>query len=169
MTDPQITEEWLASVGFKWHELDQAQGKQWLLWLGEVIEGAFSGFEDLGVQVARYDSDGSWSCWLRSDIAHRYSRFIHIRHLSTRGELIRLLEALTGHAWKPENNLYGSMRTDEQVAAIRRAEQRLDQQFFREAAKRSGLQEDDTEGGALPEHKDSYEKLVLCYGLLNEP
>jgi hypothetical protein len=97
MTDPQITEEWLASVGFKWHELDQAQGKQWLLWLGEVIEGAFRGFEDLGVQVARCDSDGSWFCWLRSDIAHRYSRFIHIRHLGRRGELIRLIEALTGH------------------------------------------------------------------------
>lgn len=32
-----ITEEWLKSVGFKWHQLDRRPEKQWLLWLGDAL------------------------------------------------------------------------------------------------------------------------------------
>lgn len=34
MTDDPITEEWLKSVGFKWHQFDRQPDKHWLLWLG---------------------------------------------------------------------------------------------------------------------------------------
>jgi hypothetical protein len=159
--DEPITEDWLAAVGFKWHQLDRQPGKQWLLWLGAAAERKVASFEDLGIELGKSPLDDRWCCWLRSDVAHRYSRFIHVRHLKTQDELIRLIEGLTGRGWNPENNLYGSMQTPEEAEFIRREEQRLDHQFLREGNKWMEIERDDTSGGALPEHKEGYEKFVL--------
>lgn len=151
----EIAEDWLRAVGFKWHNLERQPDKHWLLWLGGATRGdqMFAGHEDLGVEVTP-SRDGMWFCWLRSDVAHRYSRFLHVRHLRTRVELIKLIEALTGQTWNPANNLYGSMRTPEAAARIREADERLDLRMMRERPAWREIEKDDSRGGALPEHME---------------
>src|ERR1043165_4736773 len=104
MSDP-ITEDWLKEVGFKWHELARSGGKHWLLWLGDAVRDRNSmiDIEDLGIELAPA-FDGRWHCWFRADLCSRYSRFIHLRYLTTQQDLISVCEGITGQA----NNLYGS-------------------------------------------------------------
>src|SRR5579885_196517 len=49
-----ITEEWLKSIGFRWHQFDRQPDRHWLLWLGGAIGdgAAFTSYEDLGIEVA---------------------------------------------------------------------------------------------------------------------
>lgn len=123
-----ITEEWLAEVGFKWHQLDRQPSKHWLLWLGPAIGDGLTAHQDLGLELARssFEWDSGWFCWLRSDTAGRYSRFLHIRRVGTKADVIRLVEALTGQKWNPENHLYGSAFTPERAARIRAENERMD-------------------------------------------
>lgn len=44
-----ITEEWLKSVGFKWHQFDRQAVKEWLLWLGDVCDPGDA--EALGIEL----------------------------------------------------------------------------------------------------------------------
>jgi hypothetical protein len=159
-TEENLTEDWLQSVGFKWHQLERQPNKHWLLWLGDAL-GKLSGFEDLGIEVAQCDS-ASWFCWLRSDSAGRYHRFIHLRHIITREDLIRIIEAITGQGWDPENNLYGSMRTPLHAKHIREQEDRLDRQILKTSYPHSDIEKDDSMGGPLPEH------LAFFYGNTND-
>src|SRR5262245_40223058 len=79
-----ITDEWLAEVGFKWHQLERQPYKHWLLWLGDAIKDSenLKSSEDLGIEVTqRGEYDESYYCWLRADYAGRYSRFIFVRYL----------------------------------------------------------------------------------------
>lgn len=156
-----LTEEWLSSVGFKWHQLPRQPEKHWLLWLGDAVGqgNMFRSFEDLGIVLAP-NSEGRWFCWLRADLGGMYSRFLHIRYLYFQEELITLIEALTGQAWDVENNLYGSMRTPAQAAAIRKDNERLDRKIMTERQWRE-IEKDETRGRALPEHLDAYEKAEL--------
>jgi hypothetical protein len=127
-----ITEEWLSEVGFKWHQMERQPNKHWLLWLGGAMPSWFLvSFEDIGIELAP-STDGTWFCWLRSDVSHRYGRFIHIRHLQTRAEVVRLIEGLTGARWDPANNLYGSMHTPAAADRLREEHRRLDLQFLAE-------------------------------------
>ena len=80
--------------------------------------------------------------------------------MRTRRDLIALIEGVTGHAWNPENNLYGSMRTPEQAARIRQDDQRMDRAIMR-GRKWRDIEKDDSRGGALPEHLEAYEKAGL--------
>ena len=164
MTNEPITAEWLASVGFKWHQLDRQPDKHWLLWLGDATSErhSFTSFEDIGIEVApcgwknRNGDDigdvGTWFCWFRSDAAGRYCRFIHIRHLRTAGDLVLLIEAITSQKWDPANNLYGSMRKPEDAERIRQESQRLDRRLRESGHPWSDVEKDDTRGRALPEH-----------------
>jgi hypothetical protein len=162
-----ITEDWLKSAGFKWHQLERQTDKHWLLWLGDATRErhSFTSFEDIGIELApcwwknSKDEDagdvGKWFCWFRDDAAGRYHRFIHIRHLRTVGELTRLIEAITGQTWDPANNLYGSMRKPEDAERIRQENQRLDRRLTLESGecgKWAEIEKDDTRGRALPEH-----------------
>lgn len=120
-------------------------------------------FEDLGIEVSLcICGDGveedRWNCWLRSDVAHRYSRFMHIRRISTRAELIRMIEELTGQPWNPASHIYGVMRRPEQAARIRKVQERLDLQLQATRPKWCGIEKDDTRGQALPEHHEDYEQ-----------
>jgi hypothetical protein len=165
VTHDPITEDWLKSAGFKWHQLERQPDKHWLLWLGDATRErhSFTSYEDIGIELApcwwknRKDENvgdvGSWFCWFRDDAAGRYHRFIHIRHLRTVGELIHLIEAITGQTWDPANNLYGSMRKPEDAERIRQESQRLDRRMIFESwQKWSDIEKDDTRGRALPEH-----------------
>lgn len=147
-----ITEEWLRSVGFKWHEFERSGGKHWLLWLAGAFADGFTSFEDLGIELTSGTRDGTWFCWLRGDYSHRYSRFIHIRHLRTQAEVIQLVEACTGLPWNPENHRCGSVRTEKQMEWFRREDERLDRRLMRESHPWRDIEKDDSRGGALPEH-----------------
>jgi len=57
-----ISEEWLASVGFKWHQLKRQPAKHWVLWLGG--RRFLQSYEDLGVELAPGIRDANWTCWL---------------------------------------------------------------------------------------------------------
>jgi hypothetical protein len=157
-----ITEEWLRSVGFKWHQFDRQPDKQWLLWLGDATGNGemFTDLEDLGIELAPVTSNTDlWHCWLRSDAAHRYSRFLHIRHLKTQDELIALIEAVAGQAFDPINNINGSMFRPEIAARLHRKEeerqQRLDVKMLRPNWR--DIEKDDSRGRALPEHLQAAE------------
>lgn len=152
-----ITEDWLREVGFKWHELERFGGKHWLLWLGDAMgDGRMVDFEDFGIELASHGpTDERWFCWLRSDTAGRYHRFIHARYLRFQHELVAMIEGLTGQAWDPANNFYGSMRTPSQAARLREEHARLDQRMMRERAKWSDVEKDDSRGRALPEHLEA--------------
>jgi hypothetical protein len=139
MTEPTqsaafIADDWLKSVGFKWDTPDRnhPENKHWTLWFGDLDRAMFSSFEDVGIEVCygAYNELSKerdcWFCWLRSDCAHRYSRFLHIRHIRFQHELVSMITGLTGLPWKPENHLYGCIRRDEDAERIRRSEQRLD-------------------------------------------
>lgn|GEM_PF-1348155 len=151
----RITEDWLRENGFKWHQLEGQDRKQWLLWLGSAIRE--SSFEDLGVEVAEW-RDGSWFCWLRSDFAHRYSRFIHVRHLRFVDELAALIEGVTGQEFDASNNLYGSMRKPKDAARLREEDRRTDLLWLRQSRHWREIEKDDSRGQALPEHHEFHEK-----------
>lgn len=150
-----ITEDWLREVGFKWHQLDRQPEKQWLLWVGSLC-GRNSTFEDLGIELAP-SVDGTWFCWVRADTSSRYSRFLYVRHMTYRAEVMRLFEGLTGCPWNPSLHWGGSARTEKQMQWIHRDLQRLDQQLLREQPWRS-IEKDDSQGGPLPEHLEAHEK-----------
>lgn len=158
-----ITEDWLKSVGFKWHQFDRQPNKQWLLWLGDAMNGGgFSSFEDIGVELAsgawnqKRDDHEDWYCWLRGDSSHRYHRFIHVRHIRFQHELIRLVEGLTGQDWDPANHQVGSCMTPEQAERIRREQERRDlRENWRQRPPWGEVEKDDTRGRALPEHMEA--------------
>jgi hypothetical protein len=147
----------LKSVGCRFHQLERQPDKHSLLWLGDATRErhSFTNWEDIGLEVARCawkNRAETWFCWFRSDSAGRYSRFIHIRNLSTTADLVRLIEALTGQTWDPANNLYGSMRKPEDAERIRLEDrERLDRRIMPER-KWTDIEKDDTRGRALPEH-----------------
>jgi len=153
MSDDLITAEWLASVGFKWHQLERQPEKHWLLWLASAYDR--HGPELCGVELAPWTERGvilDWHCWFRSDLAGRYSRFLFIRSLRTQQELIRLIEGVTDLAWHPDDNLYGSMHTPAQAAMLRREAERLDRKWLQQNPPWRNCETDPTQGGALPEH-----------------
>lgn len=159
--DVHITEGWLREVGFKWHQFDHQPTKHWLLWLAPAFaDRRLVDTEDFGIELSG-DVPGApdqWFCWLRSDFAGRYHRFIHVRHLRFQHELIHMIEGLTGQPWNPANNLWGSMRTPEAAARMRAKEQRADQVNMMERARWQEIEKDDSRGRALPEHMEVAEK-----------
>lgn len=151
-TDP-ITDDWLREVGFKWHQFDRQPAKQWLLWLGDAMGDKMTSYEDIGIELApmgHLDS-ARWFCWLRGDSAGRYHRFIHVRHLESRAQLIRMVEGLTGQTWNPANHYAGAARTPEQAARIH-AENAARADRMGKWPAWADVEKDDTRGRALPEH-----------------
>lgn len=145
--------DWLASVGFKWHEVERSPGLHWVLWLGDAMvdetgrRSLFASREDIGVEVSSPDGLASgWYCWVRGDIAHRYHRFLHVRHLYTRFDLIQLVEGLTGLEWNPGNHLYGGVFTPEQAEKLRAQESRLDRVLISKNPTWSAQEKDETRG-----------------------
>lgn len=160
-----ISDQWLKDTGFKWHQLERQPTKHWLLWLGAAIRRNGLGFvddEDLGIEISNGGWPGReqdwWFCWLRSDTSHRYGRFIHIRHVRTAADVIQLVEAFTGQPWDPSNHLYGSVRTPENAALIREADNRLDRRLMAEGHPWREQERDPTIGRPLLEHLEAHEK-----------
>lgn len=141
-----ITEDWLRSTGFKWEQGERQPYKHWFLWIGRAIpdvSDGWSGADELAIEVSKGNAEGTWwYFWLRSDLGGRYSQFIHVRHLSTIGQLTRFIEAVTDRPWDPANVLYGQLWTPKAAARHRREEERLDWRIARDQAAREG--KDDT-------------------------
>lgn len=97
-----ITEEWLASVGFKYREPGQRQPfRHWTLQFYETedhglyLETTMPGFlNDAGEHIG---ADRGWFLWIG-----REARFLHLRHVFKQIEIINLVEALSGQAWTPD-------------------------------------------------------------------
>jgi hypothetical protein len=69
--------------------------------------------------------------------------------------VIRLVEAISGRPWAPENHIYGSLHSPTNADRIRLDLQRLDQRMIHESSpfnKWADIEKDDTRGRALPEH-----------------
>lgn len=157
-----ITEDWLRSVGFKWHtvqggEPSERNPRHWVLWMGGVANDEpgqvwrFHDDEDLGIEIS-YGGNW-WYCWLRSDTSHRYSRFLHVRHIRYQHEAVQLVEALSGKAWDSTDHMYGKIFTPEQAQRIRERDKRLDIRIAKDVPWRK-TEKDDSSGRALPEHKE---------------
>jgi len=152
--DALITEVWLHDVGFRWHQFERQPAKHWVLWLGASLSDYMVSHQDLGVEVAQA-FDGTWFCWIRSDTAGRYHRFLHVRHLRLQDEVARLVEGLTGQRWTPAHHISGHVYTPERAARIRGERMRLDNVLL--ARNPFGaVEQDDSRGRALPEHLEDH-------------
>ncbi len=131
MNDDELTESRLREWGFRWEQGERQPTKHWLLWLAPacVEAGArrmFASTEDLGIEVASDPVSGWWYCWIRADYAGRYSRLVHVRHITTERDVVILIEALTGRAWNAADVMYGAFRSPEDAARLRAENERLD-------------------------------------------
>lgn len=112
--DEPITEEWLKESGFRWSHLDRQDSKHWLLWLGDAVrerEGfCFTSYENIGIEIAANRNDPKWFCWFRSHAGGLYGRFLHVRHVRLKLDVVRIVEAVTGYPWTPEYHVGGSAR-----------------------------------------------------------
>ena len=103
MTEIPLTEEWLASVGFKYREPGQRQTfRHWTLTFNEP--------HDYGLYIqttmpGHIDKEGrhvgmrhGWHLWVgRSDC----SCFLHLRRVFWRSDIIAIVEAFSGQPWSP--------------------------------------------------------------------
>lgn len=99
---PEITEDWLASVGFKYREPGECQPfRHWTLqfreWTdyGLYIKTTMPGW--LNRKGEHMNKDSGWFVWLG-----REHKFFHIRHMFLRKEMVALVEALSGQPWHPD-------------------------------------------------------------------
>jgi len=122
MNRPRITAEWLASIGFRWEQMSDC-AKRWVLWIVCTVPRPWVGRDDLGIELDKppwgNEENKEWFCWLRCDVAGRYHRFLHVRHLTYQDELYLLIQGLTGIPFDPQNVLCGSLRSPAEVKAIR--------------------------------------------------
>lgn len=158
-----ITDDWLSKIGFKWHRMERQPFRHWVLWLGDVMRDNNTSREDLGIELSatgwpNHHGDmingGAYHCWLRADTAGRYGRFIHIRHLTTHGELLDMIHGLTGAHFDPDHAWYGALLTPEAAARRKRDHDRMDIRLAREEYAWSPSKADATKGGPLPEHME---------------
>lgn len=150
-----ITEDWLREVGFRWSQFERQPTKHWTIWLGWAMEDG-PDLEDIGLELSE-GFEGKWFCWLRSDTAGRYSRFVHVRHLRWKLELAELIAAIAGRSFDPADVFYGGLVTKARADRYRAEQERLDRTMLAEHR----WTQDGTDvslGGARAEHLHEYEK-----------
>lgn len=162
--DHPLSEEWLKSVGFKWDQLDRQPTKHWTLWLGNAVDDntRMADSSDIGVELATrsvYD-DGSWHCWLRSDVAHRYCRFIHVRVLRTRRDLMEVIFGLTGREFDPDDCFYGSFLSHDRANRARAEAKRFDMLLLQTSAPWNDVEADEHRGRPRQEHTIEHDRAL---------
>lgn len=136
MDAPRITEDWLRDCGFKWEQHDRQPTKHWVLWIGAacVDYDRTNSSDALGIELAKVDPPGDvyknlWFCWIRSDIAGRYTRIIHVRYLFLQSEVEFIISALTGREVNWKHSLYGSLLSPKVAEQMLNDRMRLDQRI----------------------------------------
>lgn len=150
-----VTEERLANAGFTWSQFERQPDKHWTIWLG-AASGDGPDLEDVGLELAA-GYDGKWYCWLRSDTAGRYTRFVHVRYLRWWDELVDLISAVSGRPFDPADVFYGALQTKARADRFRAESERLDRRMLAQHTWSTDLR-DETLGRATPEHLQAYEK-----------
>ena len=107
--DEPLTEEWLASVGFKYRDPHGRQPfKHWAIKFNEKndygleIETTKPGW--INQHGEHIGADGGWFLWIKREHKH-----IHLRHILTRAEMIQIIEAISGLPWNPNNHVWGQV------------------------------------------------------------
>jgi len=97
-----ITDLWLHEVGFKPHTFANQLGQHWLLWIDE----------NLGLELAfgREKPQPWYFCYLRTAGDHTPEHFINLRDLTSKHEVITLVQVLTSRRWNPKQHHNGSIR-----------------------------------------------------------
>lgn len=135
MDAPLITEDWLRDCGFKWEQHDRQPSKHWLLWLGLACLDYDQTLmpDSLGIELAQVDPSHEyknlWYCWIRNDVAGRYSRLIHVRHVYLQAEVEAIVSALTGRKVDWRHSMYGSLRSPRDAERLMQDRMRLDQRI----------------------------------------
>lgn len=95
-----ITDLWLREVGFLPHYVTNPPAQHWLLWLND----------DLGLELSfgREKPQPWYFCWVRTRGSHAPANFIHIRYLTSKHEVITLVQALTDRRWNPSTHQNGA-------------------------------------------------------------
>lgn len=96
-----ITEEWLASVGFKYRDPDDRECfRHWTLTFSEPDDyGLYLETTRMGWINNKGEhiwADKGWFLWIG-----REHKFLHLRHVSDQAEIVALVEALIGTKWEP--------------------------------------------------------------------
>jgi len=137
MEAPMITEDWLRDCGFKWEQHERQPAKHWVLWIGlACLDYSQTQMPDsLGIEVSPVESylfpgyENLWYCWIRNDIAGRYSRIIHVRHIALQEELESIISALTGRKVDWSDSMYGMLHSPDRAERMRQERMRLDQRI----------------------------------------
>lgn len=137
MNAPLITEDWLRDCGFKWEQHERQPSKHWVLWIGlACVDYDYTIMPDsLGIELANigrtpHDPDGRlWFCWIRNDIAGRYSRIIHVRHVFLQSEVESIISALIGRKVDWGDSMYGLLHSPAAAEKLRQDRMRLDQRI----------------------------------------
>ena len=112
----EITEDWLADVGFKYREPGELQ--QWKHWTltfheqddhGLYIETTKPGWLNRNGDLI--GAEYGWYLWIGRGAHH-----FHLRHVFEREEIAALVEALTGQKWEPTRMGHVPMRRREKAA-----------------------------------------------------
>lgn len=134
MNAPMITEDWLRSCGFKWEQLERQPNKHWVLWIG----GACIDYDrtvmpdSLGLELSKITTapgDRLYHCWIRNDIAGRYSRIIHVRYVYLQSEVEAIITALTGRKVDWNDSMYGMLHSPKNAERLRNDRDRIDQRI----------------------------------------
>jgi hypothetical protein len=96
-----ITSLWLKDAGFRPHTFVGQPNQHWLLWLGENV--------GLELSFGREKPQPWWFCWLRSGEPHTPENSINLRDLTSKHEVIILVQAVTGRRWNPARHYNGSV------------------------------------------------------------
>jgi len=162
-----LGENWLRELGFKSSQQERQPFKHWKLLLGRAVDGGmFSCPEDLYVEVTpawwlnrngervQAGAGNPWHCWIGGD----GRGFVHVRHLQTRDDLIRLIAALTGLAWRPEDVFYGMLHTPKRGGELRAEEAaREAREVARERTRHSSPRQVEREGSRDETQSDPQE------------
>ena len=156
--DMPLTEDWLKENGFKWHQFDRQPDKHWLLWVGDAMDDRVTSYEDLGIEVAPGRRDGGWFCWLRSDAAGRYHRFIHLRQLQSPRDLIEVISGITGISFDPKLCFGGILYSPDRMERLLKSRERFDTKLIEGHPWYGEFEKDQYRGRPLIEHVQAYEE-----------
>lgn len=114
MSTELISYAWLKDVGFRCRAKSRGTNGSWRIWISEEL-----GSDDLGLELAVVPGSDSteWNCWL-GNASGRFERFLRMRPMRTQGDVIRLVEGLSGLAWEPAHHLYGIVLSEARAVAF---------------------------------------------------